>query len=148
MAERLLARGDKVIATLRKPARWDDLCEQYNGRLHDPAGRYGYADAVRRTGAAGILTPPGVSMMLVSTAGYGLFGAAEEASDAQIDRQDCHQSHRPDSAYSGRVTRSASAGGGRIVQISLSSEGGDCPPRISAFITLPNGDWDLLNRRP
>ena len=34
MTERLLARGDKVIATLRKSGALDDLQAQYNGRLH------------------------------------------------------------------------------------------------------------------
>ena len=86
MTERLLARGDKVIATLRKSGALDDLQAQYNGRLHILLLDVTDTDAVRRT-VQQAFDFAGRIDVLVSNAGYGLFGAAEEVSDAQIDRQ-------------------------------------------------------------
>ena len=34
LAERLLQRGDRVVATLRREGALDDLKIQYDGRLH------------------------------------------------------------------------------------------------------------------
>ena len=86
MTEKLLARGDRVAATLRSVRALDDLKARYAERLwvapldvSDPA-------AVRRV-VDHAFADLGRIDVVVSNAGYGLFGAAEEASDAQIRQQ-------------------------------------------------------------
>ncbi|WP_199510299.1 SDR family oxidoreductase [Nucisporomicrobium flavum] len=83
LTERLLARGDRVAATLRRPEALDDLREAYGDLLWtarldvtDPA-------AVRQVVAAAFDALGGIDVV-VNNAGYGLFAAVEEASDEQI----------------------------------------------------------------
>ncbi len=83
MTERLLARGDSVIATLRKPGALDDLRAQYGGQLHVLLLDVTETDAVRRT-VQQAFDFAGRIDVLVSNAGYGLFGAAEEVSDTRL----------------------------------------------------------------
>lgn len=110
MTERLLARGDSVIATLRKPGALDDLRAQYGGQLHVLLLDVTETDAVRRT-VQQAFDFAGRIDVLVSNAGYGLFGAAEEVSDTQIDRQIATNLTGPIQLIR-RLTRSASAGRG------------------------------------
>ncbi len=86
LTERLLERGDRVIATLRKSGTLNALSEQFGERLqvltldmtNIPAMRSRVEEAFRNVGHIDVV---------VSNAGYGLFGAAEELSDEQIERQ-------------------------------------------------------------
>lgn len=131
MTERLLARGDKVIATLRKSGALDDLQVQYNGRLHILLLDVTDTDAVRRT-VQQAFDFAGRIDVLVSNAGYGLFGAAEEVSDAQIDRQIATNLIGPIQLIRAALPALRRQGGGRIVQIS--SEGGQIAwPNFSLY---------------
>lgn len=131
MTERLLARGDKVIATLRKSGALDDLQAQYNGRLHILLLDVTDTDAVRRT-VQQAFDFAGRIDVLVSNAGYGLFGAAEEVSDAQIDRQIATNLIGPIQLIRAALPALRRQGGGRIVQIS--SEGGQIAwPNFSLY---------------
>src|SRR5580658_9218276 len=86
MTEQLLTRGDRIVATVRRMDTLADLQKEYDDRLAvmmldltDKAGiRAVVNDAFDRMGKIDVA---------VSNAGYGLFGAAEELSDAQIDHQ-------------------------------------------------------------
>ncbi|KAB7898923.1 SDR family oxidoreductase [Rouxiella sp. S1S-2] len=86
LTERLLERGDRVIATLRKSGTLDALSEQFGDRLqvltldmtNTPAIRARVKEAFSKVGRIDVV---------VSNAGYGLFGAAEELNDEQIERQ-------------------------------------------------------------
>ena len=70
--------------------------------------------------------------MLVSNAGYGLFGAAEEVSDTQIDRQIATNLTGPIQLIRAALPALRRQGGGRIVQIS--SEGGQIAwPNFSLY---------------
>lgn len=126
MTERLLTRGDRVVATLRKSGALDDLRELHGDRLRqellDVTDRAAVRVIVDRAfGAMGRID------VVVNNAGYGLFGAAEELDDAEIDRQIA-----TNLTGSIQVIRAAlphlraqnvhGARGGRIVQVS--SEGG------------------------
>lgn len=83
LTERLLARGDRVAATVRKPRTLADLKAQHGDRLWIASLEMTDTDAIRATisRAFGEL---GRIDVIVSNAGYGLFGAAEELEDSQI----------------------------------------------------------------
>ena len=121
MTERLLARGDRVAATLRQANALDDLRDQHGARLWTATLDVTDADAVRQT-VARAFDDLGRIDVVVNNAGYGLFGAAEEVSDEQIW-------HQLDTNLVGsiQVIRAAlpflrNQGGGRILQVA--SEGG------------------------
>ncbi|KZD24276.1 SDR family oxidoreductase [Tardiphaga robiniae] len=121
LTEQLLARGDRVAATLRKLNALDDLKAQYGDRLWiatldvtDTAAVRGVVDRA--------FAELGRIDVVVNNAGYGLVGAGEEVSDDQIR-------HQIDTNLIGsiQVIRAAlphlrAQGGGRILQ--LSSAGG------------------------
>ncbi len=131
LTEMLLAQGDRVAATLRRTGALDDLKAQYGDALWvesldvtDPTCVRAVVD--RAFGELGRVD------VVVSNAGYGLFGAAEEVSDEQIR-------HQLDTNLVGSmaVIRSAlphlrAQGGGRILQVS--SEGGQVAyPNFSLY---------------
>jgi len=86
LTEKLLARGDRVAATVRNPDALAGLAARYGEQLWvgtlDIADTDAVYDVVERA-----FTALGKIDVVVSNAGYGLFGAAEEVSQAQIRRQ-------------------------------------------------------------
>lgn len=86
LTELLLARGDRVAATVRNSDALADLQRAFADTLW--VGLLDVADpaAIRACMAEAIAHFKTIDIV-VSNAGYGLFGAAEEYSDAQIDRQ-------------------------------------------------------------
>jgi NAD(P)-dependent dehydrogenase (short-subunit alcohol dehydrogenase family) len=117
LTEQLLARGDRVAATLRRPDALDDLRAEHGDRLWVGELDVTHTDAVR-TVVDRAFADLGRIDVVVSNAGYGLFAAVEEASDAQIRRQ-------LDTNLIGsiQVIRAAlphlrAQGGGRILQVS------------------------------
>jgi NAD(P)-dependent dehydrogenase (short-subunit alcohol dehydrogenase family) len=117
MTEKLLARGDRVAATLRKVELLDALKAQYGDKLWVAALDVTDSNAVRRT-VDRAFADLGRIDVIVSNAGYGLLGAAEELSDEQIR-------HQIDTNVIGsmQVIRAAlphlrAQGGGRILQVS------------------------------
>lgn len=131
MTERLLARGDRVIATLRRSGALDDLLAQYGGQLHVLLLDVTDADAVRRV-VRQAFDFAGRIDVLVSNAGYGLFGAAEEVTDSQIERQIATNLTGPIQLIRAALPALRQQGGGRIVQIS--SEGGQIAwPNFSLY---------------
>ena len=131
MTERLLARGDRVVGTVRRKDALNDLQKKYGDRLAvasvdltDIAGiRAVVDDAFQRMGRIDVV---------VSNAGYGLFGAAEELTDAQIDHQ-----IKTNLIGSIQLIRAAlphlrGQHGGRVVQVA--SEGGQIAyPSFSVY---------------
>ncbi|MCD9008081.1 SDR family oxidoreductase [Luteimonas sp. XNQY3] len=121
LTERLLARGDRVAATARRPEALDDLAAIYGDRLW--VARLDVTDAVAvRSVTDRAFAALGRIDVIVSNAGYGVLGAAEEASDEQIR-------HVIDTNLVGSISLIRAAiphlreqGGGRVLQ--LSSEGG------------------------
>ncbi|HQS46944.1 MAG: short-chain dehydrogenase/reductase [Rhizobiales bacterium 24-66-13] len=121
MAEQLLARGDRIAGTLRKLNAVEDLKAKYGDRLWtaqlDVTDVPAIHDVVSRAFAA-----LGRIDVVVNNAGYGLFGAAEGLTDAQVR-------HQIDTNLIGpiQVTRAAlphlrAQGGGRV--LALSTYGG------------------------
>lgn len=85
MTEQLLQRGDRVVGTVRKRKAVAGLAEQYPEKFRaelldvtDAAATKAMVD--RAFGAMGRID------VVISNAGYGLFGAAEELSDAQVEQ--------------------------------------------------------------
>ena len=121
MTEKLLGRGDRVIGTARRTDALSDLSAAHGELLHvaaldltdTPAIRTTINDAFMRFGRIDVI---------VSNAGYGLFGAAEELSDAQIDRQLATNLTGSIQLIRASLPHLRAQGGGRILQVS--SEGG------------------------
>lgn len=129
MTERLLARGDNVIATLRKPGALDDLLATFGERLRVVILDVTDTVALRRVVQQAF---EGRIDVLVSNAGYGLFGAAEEVSDAQIERQIATNLTGSIQLIRAALPYLRQQKGGRIVQIS--SEGGQMAwPNFSLY---------------
>ncbi|WP_094605780.1 hypothetical protein SPSIL_005710 [Sporomusa silvacetica DSM 10669] len=117
MTKQILAKGDRVIGTVRNTKKVKELIEKYpdtfdcqildvtdvaavHGTVSDAFDKYGRIDVV------------------VSNAGYGLFGCAEELLDVEVD-------HIIATNLTGSIQLIRSAlpymrlqGGGRIIQIS------------------------------
>ena len=121
MAVQLLARGDKLIATARRPGSLAELQQVHGERLDvlqldltDRASiRAAIDEAFRLHDRIDVI---------VSNAGYGLFGAAEELTDAQIDQQIATNLSGSIHLIRAALPHLRRQGGGRILQVS--SEGG------------------------
>ena len=121
MTERLLDRGDRVAATVRRDDALADLQQKHPDSLSvtrldltDTDGiRAAVGEAFRRLGRIDVV---------VSNAAYGLVGAAEELTDAQIDQQIATNLTGTIQLIRAVLPHLRQQGGGRIVQVS--SEGG------------------------
>ncbi len=131
MAQRLLARGDRVVGTVRRQSALADLQQAHGENLSttildvtDTAGlRAAIDDAFERMGRIDVV---------VSNAGYGLFGAAEELADPQINHQIATNLTGSIQLIRAAVPHLRRQGGGRIIQVS--SEGGQIAyPNFSLY---------------
>lgn len=85
LVEQTLRRGDSVAATLRRPEQLDDLAQRYGDRLWRRALDVTDAAAVRAV-VHEAFAALGRIDVIVSNAGYGVFAAAEDLTDIQIDQ--------------------------------------------------------------
>ena len=121
MTQRLLARGDRVVATVRRAGALGDLQREYGDRL--VVASFDLTDTVgMRAAVDGAFRHMGRLDVVVSNAGYGLFGAAEEFTDAQIEHQIATNLTGSIQLIRAALPHLRRQGGGRIVQVS--SEGG------------------------
>lgn len=131
LTERLLARGDRVVATVRRPGVLDSLLSQYSDSLHVLTLDVTDTHAVRAVTAEAFARLGHIDVV-VSNAGYGLFGAAEEVSDAQIERQIATNLTGSIQLIRAVLPHLRLQRAGRIVQ--LSSEGGQIAyPNFSVY---------------
>jgi NAD(P)-dependent dehydrogenase (short-subunit alcohol dehydrogenase family) len=119
LAQLLLQRGDHVAATVRRADALQDLAAKYGDRLWVAILDVTDSAAVRNVIDRAFTELQRIDVV-VSNAGYALFGAAEEVGDAQIERQ-----LNTNLLGSIQVARAAiphlrQQGGGRIIQISSS----------------------------
>ena len=133
LTEKLLDRGDRVAATLRRMHALDDLKARHADRLWVAALDVTDTQAVREvTGRA--FDAMGRIDVVVNNAAYGLFGAAEEVSDAQIRHQIDTNVIGSIQVIRAALPRLRAQGGGRILQVS--SEGGQIAyPNFSLYHT-------------
>lgn len=131
MTENLLARGDRIAATLRKPELLDDLKARFGDQLWVASLDVTDTKAVHET-MTRAFADLGHIDVIVSNAAYALFGAGEEVTDEQIR-------HQIDTNLIGSIAVIRAAlphlraqGGGRILQVS--SEGGQIAyPNFSLY---------------
>ena len=84
LTKRLLERGDRVVATLRRPHLLVNLVEQYGNQLW--VQQLDVTDTRQlREVVNDVFADLDRIDVVVSNAGYGVFGAAEELTDEQID---------------------------------------------------------------
>lgn len=131
LTERILERGDRVVATLRQPDALKALTEKYTEQLCVLTLDVTDTHAIN-TVVADAFQCVGHIDVVVSNAGYALFGAAEEASDAQIERQIATNLLGSIQLIRSVLPHLRAQGGGRIVQVS--SEGGQIAyPNFSLY---------------
>ncbi|MDG2524246.1 SDR family oxidoreductase [Stenotrophomonas sp. HITSZ_GD] len=127
MTTKLLARGDRVVACGRRVAPFEALQQAAGDRLR--VARFDLTDtAALRQHVDAAFADLGRIDTVVSNAGYGLFGAAEEVTDAQIERQIATNLTASIHLVRAMLPHLRAQGGGRILQVS--SEGGQ--------VTYPN----------
>ena len=117
LTEQLLERGDRVVGTVRDTSKVPDLLERYPDTFRAEVLDVTDTPAVHAV-VDRAFAELGRIDVVISNAGYGLFGAAEELTDEQVD-------HIIATNLTGSVQLIRSAlphlraqGGGRIIQIS------------------------------
>ena len=121
ITEALLERGDRVAGTARKLEAMNDLKAQYGDRLWLANLDMTDLPAVRSV-VNKAFAELGTIDVIVSNAGYGLFGAAEELSDEQVAHQLATNLFGPIQLIRAALPHLRAQGGGRI--IGLSTYGG------------------------
>lgn len=131
LTEMLLARGDRVAATLRRMGALDHLQAQYGDSLW--LASLDVTDPVRVRAVVDLAFGElGRIDVIVSNAGYGLFGAAEEVSDEQIRHQIDTNLIGSIAVIRASLPHLRAQGGGRVLQVS--SEGGQVAyPNFSLY---------------
>jgi len=117
MTEQLLERGDRIAGTIRQVGSVTDLQARYGDQLWiteldltDTAAIHTVVDrAFARFGTIDVV---------VNNAGYGLFGAAEELTDEQINHQIATNLVGSIQVVRAALPHLRKQGGGRIIQIS------------------------------
>ncbi len=131
MCEKLLARGDRVVATVRNRTALDDLAAIYGEHLQVMMLDLSRSATIKPTVEAAFAQAGRIDIV-VSNAAYGLFGAAEELSDTQIERQIATNLTGSIQLIRAAIPFLRQQGGGRVVQVS--SEGGQIAyPNFSLY---------------
>jgi NAD(P)-dependent dehydrogenase (short-subunit alcohol dehydrogenase family) len=121
LTEQLLARGDQVVGTVRKVDAVADLADAnpdtFRAEVLDVRDTAALRAVVERT-----VAELGRIDVVVSNAGYGVFGAAEELSDEQLEGILATNLTASIQLIRAVLPHMRAAGGGRIIQ--LSSYGG------------------------
>lgn len=86
LAEAVLAKGDKLVATTRHPEDVQDLANKYAEQVKIAELDITNADQISSAIDTAITTFGGVDV-LVNNAGYGTLGAVEEISDEKVRKQ-------------------------------------------------------------
>src|SRR5271165_3346177 len=117
LTDQLLGRGDSVVGTVRDTGKVTDLLARYAEAFH--------AEVLEMTDTAAIrevversFARLGRIDVIVSNAGYGLFGAAEELTDKQVEHIVATNLVGSIQLIRAALPHLRTQGGGRIIQIS------------------------------
>jgi len=114
LSTQLLQRGDRVIGTVRDKSRVTDLLASHPKAFHaevlDVTDTAGIREVVDRSFAR-----PGRIDVIVSNAGYGLFGAAEELTNEQVEHIVATNLVGPIHLIRAALPHLRAQGGGRII---------------------------------
>jgi NAD(P)-dependent dehydrogenase (short-subunit alcohol dehydrogenase family) len=117
LTEQLLERGDRVIGTVRDTGKVADLLERYHetyrAELLDVTDTAAIHEVLERS-----FSELGRIDVIVSNAGYGLFGAAEELSDEQVEHIVATNLVGPIQLIRAALPHLRAQGDGRVIQIS------------------------------
>ena len=117
MTEKLLECGDRVAGTVRKLDTMNDLNTKYGDRLWLASLDMTDAPAIKQV-VDKAFADLGTIEVIVSNAGYGLFGAAESLSDEQVIHQIGTNLVGPIQLVRSALPYMRKQGGGRIIQLS------------------------------
>ena len=121
LSEQLLTRGDRVVGTVRDTGKVTALLDRHPDTFRAEVLDVTDTSAVHRV-VDRSFAQLGRIDVLISNAGYGLFGAAEEFTDAQVDRIIATNLTGSIQLIRSALPHLRAQGGGRIIQ--LSSYGG------------------------
>jgi NAD(P)-dependent dehydrogenase (short-subunit alcohol dehydrogenase family) len=117
LTDQLLGRGDSVVGTVRDTGKVTDLLARYAEAFHvevlDMTDTAAIREVVERSFAR-----LGRIDVIVSNAGYGLFGAAEELTDTQVEHIVATNLVGSIQLIRAALPHLRTQGGGRIIQIS------------------------------
>ena len=117
LTEQLLEREDRVIGTIRDTGKVADLLERYHETYHaellDVTDTAAIHEVLERS-----FSELGRIDVIISNAGYGLFGAAEELSDEQVEHIVATNLVGPIQLIRAALPHLRAQGGGRVIQIS------------------------------
>ena len=117
LTDQLLRRGDRVVGTVRDTSKVADLLERYRktfrAEVLDVTDTVAIREVVERSFAQ-----LGRIDVVISNAGYGLFGAAEELTDKQIDHMIATNLVGSIQLIRAVLPHLRAQGGGRVIQIS------------------------------
>ena len=117
LTRQLLERGDKVIGTVRNKSKVEHLIRKYPNTFTCEILDVTDVPAIHRL-ADRAFEKSGRIDVIVNNAGYGLFGAAEELSDAEVDLIIATNLTGSIQMIRSALPHLRAQGGGRIIQIS------------------------------
>jgi NAD(P)-dependent dehydrogenase (short-subunit alcohol dehydrogenase family) len=117
LTEQLLKRGDRVVGTVRDTGKVADLRAQYPETFRVETLDVTDTAAIR-TVVERAFAQLGRIDVIISNAGYGLFGAAEELTDQQVEQIVATNLVGPIQLIRAALPLLRAQGGGRIIQIS------------------------------
>lgn len=117
MTKQLLEKGDTVVGTVRNTAKVQELAEKYPETLDLQILDVTDVAALQKTVNAVFEKHEKIDVV-VSNAGYGLFGAAEELSDAEINHIIATNLTGSIQLIKTSLPHMRKQGGGRIIQVS------------------------------
>jgi len=131
LTEKLLAQGNRVAATARKPETLDELQQRYGEKLWVARMDVTDTDQIKEV-VKKAFDELGQIDVIVNNAGYALFCAVEEASDEQIDRQIATNITGSVQVIRAVLPYLRAQGNGRILQVS-SAGGQTTYPNFSYY---------------
>jgi NAD(P)-dependent dehydrogenase (short-subunit alcohol dehydrogenase family) len=117
LTEQLLERGDRVVGTVRDLSKVADFAQQ-----HPTAFFAEVLDVTDTAAVRGVVDRSFAKLgridVIISNAGYGLFGAAEELTDVQVEHMVATNLVGSIQLIRSALPHLRAQGGGRVIQIS------------------------------